>query len=747
MVTLTMNEACNDIHLAVGTTAQGYGRVATVTYTLEINGKMRGYVYNTVIPGTSTGTITNPPFTKSAAGSSGLVRIVGNSRNVTNTGEFGSFSATAPTTNASIEIAMNSGQTATFQTAGKFASWDITSGTLDFTGRLSVDLGTTTLGNVTVSAGATLISKQSGTIMSRTSTGVGGVFNMAGTLILTRPSVSIGMTTVNFTGTVKYDTIGVQTLLTSITGGGLPNNYNNLILAGSGVKTLGLNTNVNGTLTLTGTATLALSTFTLTYGGSSTLTYAGSSAQTTTATELPSAGGPNSLTINNSNGVILGGSVNVPGVLSLTSGLLTLGSNDLTLGTASTIAGTPSSVSMVVATGTGQLRKGFGAAGSFLFPVGDNTVTPEYSPVTLNFASGTFGTGNYAGINLVKAKYPGDPNTISYLSRYWNISQTGITDFSCNAMFQYLLSDVTGTESQIYCMKVNPAPFVVYDIANTTDHRLTASGLTTFSTFTGSMEAAAPTTQASNIVFTSVGETGMTADWTNGNGGKRVVIINTTNIFIDPVDGTDPIANSVYGGSGQQVVYNGAGSSVAVTGLTPSTTYWFYVYEYNGSGATTKYNRSTANDNPKSQATIAPALIPTVTTPTFVTITNTTAILGGDITGDGGAVILERGTVWKTTTGVAITDHKLAEGGTATGLFSHERTTLPAKTQIFFKAYATNSAGPGLSPETSFFTLADEPTTHVTGFAATGTGPVSINLTWTTAATGADGYLILRKDG
>ena len=42
-----------------------------------------------------------------------------------NTGEFGSFSATAPSTNASIEIAMNPGQTAVFQTAGKFASWNI----------------------------------------------------------------------------------------------------------------------------------------------------------------------------------------------------------------------------------------------------------------------------------------------------------------------------------------------------------------------------------------------------------------------------------------------------------------------------------------------------------------------------------------------------------------------------------------------------------------------------------------------
>lgn len=72
---------------------------------------------------------------------------------------------------------------------------------------------------------------------------------------------------------------------------------------------------------------------------------------------------------------------------------------------------------------------------------------------------------------------------------------------------------------------------------------------------------------------------------------------------------------------------------------------------------------------------------------------------------------------------------------------------MPVKTQIFYKAYATNIMGPTLTTESSFFTLADEPTTHVDGFAAAAGGLTSINLTWTTAANGADGYLILQKTG
>jgi len=257
----------------------------------------------------------------------------------------------------------------------------------------------------------------------------------------------------------------------------------------------------------------------------------------------------------------------------------------------------------------------------------------------------------------------------------------------------------------------------------------------------------APTTQASNINFTGISSNGMTANWTVGNGAKRVVIMNTVNSFTNPADGTDPAAIATYVGSGEQVVYNNNGSSVSVIGLTGSTTYWFRVYEYNGTGATTKYLTTTATLNPSSQATVAAATAPVISLPTSATITNTSAVLGGTITSDGGAALTERGTVWKITSGVAITDNKLAEGGTTVATFSHTRSALPAKTQIYYKAYATNSVGTTLTTEASLFTLANEPTTHVTGFSAVPTGTTTINLTWTAAATGADGYLILQKNG
>ncbi|MBS1492020.1 MAG: T9SS type A sorting domain-containing protein [Bacteroidetes bacterium] len=120
---------------------------------------------------------------------------------------------------------------------------------------------------------------------------------------------------------------------------------------------------------------------------------------------------------------------------------------------------------------------------------------------------------------------------------------------------------------------------------------------------TGSVTPTAPSTQASAITFGNITTSQMDVNWTNGNGSKRVVIINTANSFTAPTDGTDPSANTVYGGSGEQVVYNNNSNTVTVTGLTASTTYWYRIYEYNGSGATTKFNTNTATNNPNSQAT------------------------------------------------------------------------------------------------------------------------------------------------
>lgn len=108
--------------------------------------------------------------------------------------------------------------------------------------------------------------------------------------------------------------------------------------------------------------------------------------------------------------------------------------------------------------------------------------------------------------------------------------------------------------------------------------------------------------QASNITFTQVTPYRMTISWTNGSGTARIVKINSALGFTFPVNGTTYSANSVYSG-GEQVVYDGNGNSVTVTGLSPSTNYNFMVFEYTGSGIGTLYNTAAGINNPSAHVT------------------------------------------------------------------------------------------------------------------------------------------------
>lgn len=133
-----------------------------------------------------------------------------------------------------------------------------------------------------------------------------------------------------------------------------------------------------------------------------------------------------------------------------------------------------------------------------------------------------------------------------------------------------------------------------------------------------------PTTQASNIIFSSVGTNSMSINWTNGGGDGRVVIMNTTNTFTAPTNGSDPTANTTYSGSGQQVVFNGTGSGpITISGLTPGQTYWYRVYEY--CSPDRNYQTATATGNPNSQATTLPACVAPTNQATSLSLTGITA--------------------------------------------------------------------------------------------------------------------------
>jgi hypothetical protein len=119
-----------------------------------------------------------------------------------------------------------------------------------------------------------------------------------------------------------------------------------------------------------------------------------------------------------------------------------------------------------------------------------------------------------------------------------------------------------------------------------------------------------PTTHASNMTFSNVTNVSMTVSWTSGDGANRIVVAKEGSAVAGrPADGTVYAANAEFGSgdtlaANEYVVYNGSGNSVDVTGLSPATTYYFTVFEYNGSGISLNYYTN-ATPLSGSQATVS----------------------------------------------------------------------------------------------------------------------------------------------
>ncbi len=261
--------------------------------------------------------------------------------------------------------------------------------------------------------------------------------------------------------------------------------------------------NLNSNLTLSGTLTLASGNLIL---GSNTLTLNSSISRTsgyiyggttsdvvfggTTATTLYVTNGLRNLTLNRSGGITLGSSLDLSGTLTMTAGTLTLGANNLSLSATSTISGTITSANMIVMNSTGVLRKYFTGTGTFVYPVGTTTY---YSPATLTFTSGTFGTGAYLDLNVAAVKHTNNTSSTNYLKRYWAFTNNNITGFTYNISMQYISpTDVNGTESQIYTGKWDGSSWMFVGSANTVSHTLEGTGLSSFSTFTGGEQSVMP---------------------------------------------------------------------------------------------------------------------------------------------------------------------------------------------------------------------------------------------------------------
>lgn len=275
-VTLAANASCNDLHLEITT---GQNRLALSTFTLSLNGKLRSYsaTLNT-IPGTSS---SSPSASNNwITSTTGKISVVGVTRNLTVSGEWGATNAGVASPNGfDLEINLTSGETVTLNTGLKARSFNVAVGTLKVAGsnRLAPDTGAASGSNFTIQNGAVVESDQTGTagsaVIGRSGSGVGGVLNISsGALLkLTGVSPTIAMTTITNNGTVEYGATGNQTMIASTNSGANMSSYTNLTISGSGVKTLALATSVSGTTTVNTGCTLATGSFTLTNNGTANI--------------------------------------------------------------------------------------------------------------------------------------------------------------------------------------------------------------------------------------------------------------------------------------------------------------------------------------------------------------------------------------------------------------------------------------------------------------------------------------------
>jgi hypothetical protein len=127
--------------------------------------------------------------------------------------------------------------------------------------------------------------------------------------------------------------------------------------------------------------------------------------------------------------------------------------------------------------------------------------------------------------------------------------------------------------------------FFEYNGAGTNTEYLVANPLT------GSCSTSAtPTLQTSNMVFSNITANTATANFTAGNGARRLILLREGSaVNADPVDlqsygGTNVFGTGTQIGTGNYVLYSSSGTSTVFTNLNAGITYHVAAYEYNGLG-------------------------------------------------------------------------------------------------------------------------------------------------------------------
>ena len=278
--------------------------------------------------------------------------------------------------------------------------------------------------------------------------------------------------------------------------------------------------------------------------------------------------------------------------------------------------------------------------------------------------------------------------------------------------------------------------------------------------------AVPPTTAASGISVSQITGNAMTVSWTNGDGAVRMVVAREGSpVNSNPTNYVVYLANSAFGngnqvGTGNYSVYrSNIGSSVRVTGLKPSTTYHFSIFEYNG-------NNGPVYLVPGTTASFTTAAGPTVPAgnPTFNNIEgNSMAVFWTAGNGSRRIVIAKAGSSpaalpvngqdYSANASFGTPSSEIAPGEYVvydnTGT-SFTLTNLVHSTTYHFKIYEYDGTGTGTaylttSPGTSSNSTKLEPTTPTGAISFSSIGGNSMTINW--ASGNGERRLVLMRQG